>query len=233
MTSTGTAVAVAVWILTGALTGWRMARHGHDPAWLLVTLGLGPLAVPIALEVLARDRRRDDARPPRSGRPGRAGGPVVLVGVDGSPESTAAVDAASRLVPAGGRLLLAEVLPHEALSRPAGDQVTAAGRRLLAAASRVTGAPVEVEVLAGVPPEALRRLARRRAVDVLVVGARGRDLSTRLLGSVTDALVRDAPAPVLVVPRSDRPGDRPGDRPDADRSTAAEVRVVGSGPRPG
>ena len=68
--------------------------------------------------------------------------------------------------------------------------------------------PVNREVLAGPPGEALSRYASDHEMDVVVVGRRGRGMSERLLGSVSAYLVRHSEVPVLVVePRT--PGDAP------------------------
>ncbi len=67
-----------------------------------------------------------------------------------------------------------------------------------AAASRVAAMSPTMVILAGRPADALVTYARRHAIDLLVVGARGRGLSERLLGSVADQLVRTPDVLVLV-----------------------------------
>jgi hypothetical protein len=73
-----------------------MGRLGHSPfAWGLLGLVLGPIALLLAL-VEVRNERPWWTRLVASGDPGS--GPVdVLVGIDGSPESTAATSAALEL----------------------------------------------------------------------------------------------------------------------------------------
>ena len=62
------------------------------------------------------------------------------------------------------------------------------------------GISVATEMLRGYPPEQIMRLAKDRAMDMIVVGHLGRSGVERiLLGSVSEAVVRNAPCPVLVV----------------------------------
>ena len=63
-----------------------------------------------------------------------------------------------------------------------------------------TGAPVIDEVHTGEPQEAILEYAATHDVDAIVMGTRGRrGVGRLLLGSVTEAVVRDAAVPVLVV----------------------------------
>ena len=59
----------------------------------------------------------------------------------------------------------------------------------------------ETELRAGDPADELLGIARELDAELLVVGSRGlRELGSVLLGSVSSALMRDAPCPVVVVP---------------------------------
>jgi nucleotide-binding universal stress UspA family protein len=61
-------------------------------------------------------------------------------------------------------------------------------------------AQVEVDIVTGAPADVLVRDAERHASGLLVVGARGAGAFTRLLlGSVSEAVLRHAGCPVLVV----------------------------------
>lgn len=206
--STTVVIAVAVaWCLAGLLSGVWMARRGYDPLWILVALPLGLLFVPIALE---RVQRR-----PAMGVSGTGSSPStplpargdqdalarVLVGLDGSPESRAALATATRLFgPHCELLVLAEVVRHEATEDEARVEIDAATARLAEAAAgvSVTGA-VRTEVLAGAAGPALRQYALEQDMDMLVVGRRGRGLSRHVLGSVSTELVEHSPVPILVV----------------------------------
>jgi nucleotide-binding universal stress UspA family protein len=66
------------------------------------------------------------------------------------------------------------------------------------------GVDVETEILEGNPADSIAKLARSRAVDLVIVGSRGRGgIAGGLLGSVSEGVVHRADRPVLVVkPRS-------------------------------
>lgn len=198
-------VIVAVgWVLLGLLVGLWMVRRGHDPRWAVVAVALGPIFVPIALERVERRPRLAAAElgalPERVGN--AASGPRVLVGLDGSAESQHALTQVIELLGSRcGLLMLAEVVPYDATEDDTQAGLAAATERLTLAAdaARKVGVGVRFEVLAGPPGEALRRFAEEQAMDLLVVGRRGRGLSPRLLGSVSSDLVHHAHLPVLVV----------------------------------
>jgi nucleotide-binding universal stress UspA family protein len=143
-----------------------------------------------------------------------AGGPRrVIVGVDGSSHSDAAVDVAAR----EAALAKVELVIVHAWSYPyrrrqgenqAGDQIgsmmQADADAVLAAAAARAGEPTEA------PPEVTTRLVEGSPVDVLidaagpedlvVVGARGRGaLRSILLGSTSASLIHHARGPVIVV----------------------------------
>jgi len=72
-------------------------------------------------------------------------------------------------------------------------------RALVGAAGRA-GARARTLVLRGVPHEAIRRSARGRRADVIVLGTHGRTgLSRLVVGSVASRVVATAPCPVLTV----------------------------------
>lgn len=85
------AVAGVVWLAAGLATILWMARRGHrDPLWFLMAVVFGPFLALMAAERIERTPRlvhadQFDDFPAGSSR--------VLVGVDGSPESGAALHA--------------------------------------------------------------------------------------------------------------------------------------------
>jgi nucleotide-binding universal stress UspA family protein len=141
----------------------------------------------------------------------------VLIPIDGSPESLAAVHHVLRLVGAGLRLrcVLANVQESATLYElvtahdPAVLQRVAeqAGRDLLKPAQQLlaaAGVPCESEVVqTGEVANALMDVADRYAVDAIVMGAGASGLGDRVLGSVSLDMVRAAPVPVTVVRAAD------------------------------
>jgi nucleotide-binding universal stress UspA family protein len=191
---------LVVWLLTGAITGIWLARRGHDLRWIPIALMLGPIFVPIALELADRGgpRRASPSDPSERSAPTA---PRILVGLDGSAQAAAALDAATRLFAGTGEFVLAEVVPYEAAEDPERTGITSAKERLTAIAADVEPAatPPRHEVLVGAPAEALAHFARQLDADVVVVGRRGRGLTRALIGSVSSYLLEHSPVPVLVV----------------------------------
>ncbi len=209
-------ILAVAWPLVGLLSGLVMARRGYDPMWVLIALPLGPLFVPIALE---RIRRRPGVAEfgPTGAPPARAdgaAGPRVLVGLDGSTQSSRALDTVIELFgPRCGLLVLAEVVPFDVAEAVTPGGVDNAARRLaeVAAGVRVAGG-VHTEVLTGPPGTALRRFAEDQDMDLLVVARRGNGRSARMLGSVSTDLVERSAVPVLVIgPEDPDPTDGAAD----------------------
>lgn len=137
----------------------------------------------------------------------------VLIPIDGSAASLAAVHHVLRWVGAGlkVRCVLANVQESASLYElvtahdPAVLQRVAeqAGRDLLKPAVQLlsaAGVPCESEVVqTGEVSNALIDAADRHGVDAIVLGAGASGLGDRVLGSVSLDLVRSAPVPVTVV----------------------------------
>jgi nucleotide-binding universal stress UspA family protein len=187
-------VFAVVWVACGAATVVLMARRGHDIAtWTVLGLLFGPVAPVFALQAVGEER---EGRP-RVVRHGAGGsGTVDLVaGVDGSPESIAALRSAVALLDGGlGRTVVAVVEPYDA------DEDR--GRDCLLAAAAKAIEPVEpAEVrLRGEPATALCRYAVEEGFQLIVVGARGHGRSSSPLGSVARRLASGSPVPVLIGP---------------------------------
>lgn len=84
---------------------------------------------------------------------------------------------------------------------------------------------VETHLVEGRPAKAITGFAADRGTDLVVIGRKGRvGLGRRLLGSVTEQVLRRIDVPMLVVPDGDSPGDRGYERVLAttDGSEAAE-----------
>jgi nucleotide-binding universal stress UspA family protein len=143
----------------------------------------------------------------------------VLVGVDRSPVSLAALEVAADLAGLlGGSLTVVEAFPFDPpfpLGSSAGgagaeeEQAlarTAAAVEELAAAIRDRGIAVQVVVHSGEPAATLVRVADDVGADLVVVGSRGGgDPADPLLGSVARAVAAHARRPTLVVPAAAGP----------------------------
>ena len=198
----------AAWVGAGVLAVVVVLyRRGHrEGSWLLVGAVLGPLILPIAVERVRRDPRRLERRvePGVEVAPGR--GPCLLIGVDGSPESEEAVRAAVRLVgPVAGRVVLATVVSADAVDGGQDDELASARDLLSRHQRELPGgtAPVEAQIVAGQPADALLELADTEDADLIVVGRRGKGLSRAVLGSAASRLSTSARCPVLLAPPPD------------------------------
>jgi nucleotide-binding universal stress UspA family protein len=129
----------------------------------------------------------------------------IVVGVDGSEGSTRAVAFAGRLAKDTGACLTVVYVEHlpvvgppelERSHRMAERRVA---RRVVKALMPLT-VPWDLEVGGGDVAEEVRRVARERGADLIVVGTRGQGPIGRLLGgSVSTRVVHHADRPVLVV----------------------------------
>jgi nucleotide-binding universal stress UspA family protein len=134
----------------------------------------------------------------------------VLVATDGSPDATAAIEwLGSFPLPDSAHVRVVAVValpswPGDVPTAPEyydglfadAERIVEAGRQALAR----RWPRAESEVLRGEVREALLEAARTSGADVVVLGARGLGaLTGALLGSVSAAIVRHAPCPVLVV----------------------------------
>lgn len=138
----------------------------------------------------------------------------VLLATDLSEASKAAILPAYRLVAAtGGRVELCTVHVHgpvpavadlpvlPALDEARRNEIESKLRALIPADAEARGITTSVSILEGRSvPETLIAAAERLAVDVVVLGTRGRSgLKRALLGSVADTVARTATRPVLLV----------------------------------
>ena len=137
----------------------------------------------------------------------------ILVPVDGSAPSRAAVDLALRLATAEGASVIfahaIEVTKIIAMSAqsPIGpayalDTARAAAKKILEEAlaqAKGSKPAVTAETVEGDCVTSLLDLATQRGADLIVVGSHGRSgLSRALLGSVAEGILRRSSQPVLV-----------------------------------
>lgn len=231
MNATLVVAVVIIWLVVGLLSGLWMARHGHDPLWILIALVLGPLFVPIAVERV--QRRPGEATSSGDGAPPQRlnNDPAlrVLVGCDGSADSERALSTTLKLVGQRcGLVMLVEVVHFEAAEFADRTEVHAASQRLTAlAASARRANEIHTEVLTGAPGPALRKFAEEQDMDLVVVGRRGRGLSSALLGSVSADVVQHSAVPVLVIEPVHQPKRSP--LPSRNRGqVAADVNPTGA-----
>jgi len=160
-----------------------------------------------------------------SRKPGTIG--VIAVAFDGSAEALLALRTGHELaVRAGGVLRVLMVveppaaIPGQFVPLPGLEplvmieraeamqrQEAAAGNALESASHNLgDGCPIEREVLFGTDPAEAILAAVGAGTNLLVLGSRAYGPLRRvLLGSVSDAVIRHAPCPVLVTPRGERP----------------------------
>lgn len=192
-------IVLGVWIFIGITTSFLMGRRGHHLfSWGVLGAVFGPLTLPLALEAIAEERRIGP-RVLHRGKPG-PGLLAVLVGVDGSEESSAALRTAIALFGAQlGRLTLAEVVDYEAAAGGLPDAKLQAMDELKRQSVSVGVVEPETLLLAGRPADALVDAAVGGGYHLLVVGRRGKGAATALLGSVAERLAANERVPVLVV----------------------------------
>ena len=127
----------------------------------------------------------------------------ILLATDGSEDARRAADHAFKLAETFGASLHVVYVAETAVPVAYGDYLRAEGDRVtksVAARGAQRGIDVVWEVLEGAPHEEIEKSAERSDVDLIVVGSRGRSgIERRLLGSVTDRLLRTVSVPVLVI----------------------------------
>jgi nucleotide-binding universal stress UspA family protein len=155
----------------------------------------------------------------------------IVCGVDGSPDSRAALSVAARLAEdLGARLVLTTVVEYPQpsyasvgafsagaaatmpLAEVQAEQVRAGERLLDEMAEEARVEAADRRVVSGFAADRLADLADEEDAQLIVVGSRGRGaLKAAFLGSVSTSLIGVARRPVLVVPpgATDRHVDAP------------------------
>jgi nucleotide-binding universal stress UspA family protein len=144
---------------------------------------------------------------------------TVVVGVDGSPESYAAIRIGREEASLRGTRLVAVMAygGEGMLGAPAGRPLATPGppqeervmaestlRSVVKAALGADGEAVEPLVQSGQPGRVLVEAARMTGAVMIVLAARKERTPSRLLGAVSQYVLRNAPCPVLVVPEASR-----------------------------
>jgi nucleotide-binding universal stress UspA family protein len=132
----------------------------------------------------------------------------ILVAVDGSAQSKAALDVAVDLAKHYKALIcLLHAFPHvsDLLGTPQYEHLLEArsviGQQVLdSTRAQVKGVPVETQLIEGPAAPAILRVAAEDHCDLIVMGSRGHgQLAGMLLGSVSNAVAQRANCPVLIV----------------------------------
>jgi nucleotide-binding universal stress UspA family protein len=190
----------AAWVAIGVVASIAMGRRGHNPfAWLVMGAILGPLVIPVASVSVAQERtgRPDEVI---GGSPGE-GDVDILVGIDGSPASEAALDVTLKLFSTRiGRLTLVYVEDFDsARSHSPLDAKKVAMASLEKMASAAGTHEPGAVILAGRPADALMRYGIEEGYGLIAIGRRGRGATKALLGSTAQRLSQGAELPVLIV----------------------------------
>ena len=132
----------------------------------------------------------------------------IVVGYDGSPASTRALERAAVLVGAAGHVLVVTAGPTRIAAGPGAesildspppderDAILERGRSVL----RERGTMSTLVAMDSDPAEALVDVARQARAEMILVGASGSGYFTRApLGSTAENVLRRAPCDVLVV----------------------------------
>ena len=191
-------IVASVWLAIGLTLALLMARRGHGAfGWFVVGSVLGPLSLPLAMSAIRAESPL--TRNLTQGVP--SGGRIdVLVGVDGSSESEAALRSAVDLLGGSvGRLTLASVITFDNDSTQARENAAQAARGLAATASATKGYEPGTVLLSGQPGEALVEHANKEGYGLLVVGRRGKGASKVLLGSTAVRVANATDIPVLII----------------------------------
>jgi nucleotide-binding universal stress UspA family protein len=191
------------WAALGCALMVFMLRRGHSPTrWALLSFGLGPLAIPLALWARRRSGRvRAVVKRWGVAGPGRLS---ILVGLDGGGGARAVLDGVtSALGSRIGPLTLAYVVDYETGGgrRPSTGQETAEAE-LATEGERVrelTGIEPRTVVLTGPPAKALADYADANGVDWVVIGADGQGEAGWLRGSTATALSESVTCPVMII----------------------------------
>jgi 3-phenylpropionate/trans-cinnamate dioxygenase ferredoxin reductase component len=131
---------------------------------------------------------------------------TIVVGTDGSPTATVAVEVAQKLARRlRGRLVLVGALDAYGIQRlPLQTALHRASE-----AARAKRVDATAELIEGTPGESIVAAAKKHDADLIVVGNRGMGQATRFrLGSVPDWVAHDAPCDLLIVDTTGRGGPR-------------------------
>jgi len=132
---------------------------------------------------------------------------TIVVGTDGSPTASVAVEVAQKLAKRlRGKLVLVGALDAYGVAR----QPLQTALYEAAEAARAKKVDATAELIEGTPGESILAAATKHDAELIVVGNRGMGQATRFrLGSVPDWIAHDTPCDLLIVDTTGRAGPRP------------------------
>ena len=186
-------IVMAGWFALGAVEAMFLGRRGFDGfSWFLIGVVLGPLSLLLAWSSIRRDERLQPTVIAH-GRSGE-GGVDVLIGVDGSPESLAAITSVQAAFgPRLRRVALVSVLHFD--DPPAHERAKVAELEQIGRSLALLHP--DLLVVRGHPATALAEEARIGGYDLVAIGATGHG-HAHVFGSAAKELVHRSPVPVLV-----------------------------------
>jgi nucleotide-binding universal stress UspA family protein len=195
---------LAVVIVSGLVVAYLARRWGRDPfGWLILSAAMGPIAIVALVGTRQSDTRRATTR--RPGSSASTAGARVLIASDGSAAGPACASYVAGAHGDAGDVIVLAVLPHEARPGRAQrsqldyDERVAASTDSTVDALKAAGISPRRVVAFGAPGEEIVRQADAEAVDLIVVGRRGRGMSKAIFGSTSDYVLKNATRPVTVV----------------------------------
>lgn len=142
----------------------------------------------------------------------------IMVPIDFSEQSRHALEHAASLArESGATLLVVHVKEPPHYFPPTGSGIyadpnhTKEGKRLADFVPRGLGVHCEYQIRIGDPADEIVKVVEDEDVDLIVMGTHGRSgISRMLMGSVAEAVVRQAPCPVLTYKQPRQMPDRVG-----------------------
>jgi nucleotide-binding universal stress UspA family protein len=131
---------------------------------------------------------------------GRARGPRVVVGYDGSEPARAAVAWAAERAGRAGKVWIVHSHAPGAPGLEGSEGKAVLDALVLEAGNALLDVDYQLELVAGDPAAALDTSAREHDADEIAIGSRGFGKVRAVLGSVSHDLLHRADRPVLVIP---------------------------------
>jgi nucleotide-binding universal stress UspA family protein len=177
-----------------------ISARSRDASLLVIGIGTCPVRDRLMGEELALSIARRSHTPTLAVAPDQRTPPRrIVVGIDFSPASYSACEAAMAIADAGAVVVLANVIDASARRTPSG----ALARLVDTVQAGFSGRVTAVE-RRGDPASTLFDIARAVSADVIAIGGHGQTRASQAaLGPVATRVMRCSPVSVLLVPRVD------------------------------